>query len=179
MRVSLEADDSLAAEAAVAEFFACLAYVVRLNNGVNAHGDRAIGEHARHLGVRSVRSGHAEDPVAYAETEFSLWNAVNDTREVYAQYERILCGGRKPFHQDVIEWVDPGIFHAYKERAVRAWNRQVVERRSFAKIPDSECAHVLLLTKARYARRLAGCRGRAGSRRVRCPPARDTVDDPG
>ena len=50
MRVPLEADDSLAVEAAVAELFACLAYAVRLNNGVNARGDRAIGEHARDLG---------------------------------------------------------------------------------------------------------------------------------
>jgi hypothetical protein len=34
-------------EAAAAEFFVRLAYVVRLNNGVDARGDRAIGEHAQ------------------------------------------------------------------------------------------------------------------------------------
>jgi hypothetical protein len=43
-------------EAAVAEFFARLAYAVRLNNGVNTGGDRAIREHARNLG-QSLRRG--------------------------------------------------------------------------------------------------------------------------
>jgi hypothetical protein len=42
------------------------------------------------LGVRSVRSGYAKDPVAGAETGFSRRSALNDTREVYAQDIRIL-----------------------------------------------------------------------------------------
>jgi hypothetical protein len=37
-----------------------------------------------------VRSSHAKDSFADAETEFSLRSAFNDTREVYAQDERIL-----------------------------------------------------------------------------------------
>jgi hypothetical protein len=52
----LEADDSLAVEAAAAEFLERLAYVVRLNNRVNARGDRAIREHARNLS-QSLRGG--------------------------------------------------------------------------------------------------------------------------
>ncbi|HJZ00832.1 MAG TPA: hypothetical protein VJ305_08925 [Streptosporangiaceae bacterium] len=52
----LEADDSLAMEAAVATFLAHLADVVRLNNGANARSDRAIREHARNLG-QSLRRG--------------------------------------------------------------------------------------------------------------------------
>ena len=55
-QVPLEADDNLAVEAAVTEFFAHLAYVVRLNSGVNARGDCAIREHARNL-CQSLRSG--------------------------------------------------------------------------------------------------------------------------
>jgi hypothetical protein len=37
-------------EVAVMEFFAYLAYLVRLNDGVNARSDRAIREYARNLG---------------------------------------------------------------------------------------------------------------------------------
>ena len=52
----LEADDSLAVEAAGAEFFAHLAYLVRLNSGVNARSDCAIRKHARTLS-QSLRRG--------------------------------------------------------------------------------------------------------------------------
>ena len=37
-------------EAAGAEFFEHLAYLIRLNNGVDARSDRALREHARNLG---------------------------------------------------------------------------------------------------------------------------------
>jgi hypothetical protein len=47
---------NLAVEAAVAEFFAHLAYLVRLNSGVNTRSDRAIREHARNLS-QSLRRG--------------------------------------------------------------------------------------------------------------------------
>jgi hypothetical protein len=55
-KVPLEADDSLAVEAAAAEFLEHLAYVARLNNRVNARSDRAIREHARNLS-QSLRGG--------------------------------------------------------------------------------------------------------------------------
>jgi hypothetical protein len=66
-QVPLEAEDNLAVEAAVAEFFAHLAYVFRLNSGVNARSDRAIREHARNL-CQHWRSaaGHVDEAAVVA-----------------------------------------------------------------------------------------------------------------
>src|SRR6476646_11733513 len=45
----LEADDSLAAEAAVAKLFERLARAVQFNHGADAGSDRAVREHVRNL----------------------------------------------------------------------------------------------------------------------------------
>ncbi len=47
--LDLEADDGLAAEAAVAKLFEQLSHSVQFNRGADARGDRAVREHARNL----------------------------------------------------------------------------------------------------------------------------------
>ena len=104
--------------------------------GLRARRDRGV------FGERAVRARHAEHAVADVQVVSSRRNPFDDAREVDAQHNGICRAGRQAGEVVEIERIDPCVSHPKEKCTVHSRDRQVVDRRSLAETPDSECAHM-------------------------------------